>query len=137
GALILVLNYIKGNVMEYFQTISPISRIFFHFGLWSWIMNVLIQMAALIPEVAIYSFTIRPFVIGFIHLTMLGYVSGLILALLANFGVFPVQTKNLFFGALIFIAGFVLSELTLFGQGVFYWFELGQIPFYYSLLFGF
>src|SRR5690606_4539937 len=75
------------------------------------------------------------FMIGFIHLTMLGFISGLLFALFWKAGAW---TKNglIVAGTVSFIVGFVLTEMMLFVQGLFYWLNWGLVPFHYETLFG-
>lgn len=104
--------------------------------LFSFIAKVFIQATVVVPEVARMAYTIRHFVIGFIHLIMLGALSLFFLAYM------DCETK--LFGRLqryraglgLFVAGFVLSEGLLFGQGLLFWARMGFLPYYYWLLFG-
>lgn len=134
-ALMLFFRLIRDSIGEYFLQASPMVRAIYRFGLISWILKVIIQSAVLVPSVAVVSFTIRSFMIGFIHLTMLGFVSGFLFALLFGSGALA-ENRLAFAGMMAFIAGFALTELLLFVQGLFYWFQWGQVPAYYESLFG-
>ena len=105
-----------------------------YFGILSVIAKALIQLALIFPEVASISYTIRMFVIGFIHLLLLGSAT---FALGANALKNNILPNGLWskWGWLTLIVGFLLSELLLFGQGSLIWAKLGFIPHYHLLLF--
>lgn len=94
------------------------------------------QTVVILPEAAVVSFTLRPLMMGFIHLTMLGFISGLLFALIFGSGRKAQDDIWVYSGRLLFIAGFALTELLLFTQGLFYWFQWGQFPAFYELMFG-
>lgn len=136
GAMLIYLRLIKGTAKKFFQNLSPSVRAFYRFGLISWVAKVSIQTIVLLPAAAAVSLVLRPFMIGFIHLILLGFVSGLLFALIFSANK-PVESDLwMHWGRLAFVAGFVLTELLLFTQGLFYWFQWGQLPAYYELLFG-
>src|SRR5690554_229934 len=135
-AMLLYLRLIKDADQKFFQNLSPSVRAFYRFGLISWVAKVSIQAIVLLPAAAAVSLVLRPFMIGFIHLILLGFVSGLLFALIFSANK-PVESDLwMHWGRLAFVAGFVLTELLLFTQGLFYWFQWGQLPAYYELLFG-
>jgi len=104
-------------------------------GVLSLALKVIVQSAVAIPFVAKVSYTIRNFVIGFIHLTMLGGFSLTIIALLLYNKYLPLTklSKN---GYRLLILGFTLSEALLFLQGIFLWAGEGFLPNYHELIFG-
>ncbi|MDN4165013.1 hypothetical protein QWY31_05835 [Cytophagales bacterium LB-30] len=99
----------------------------------SFLAKVLVQSMVIIPQVAVISYTIRQFVIGFIHLTMLGSISLFVLAMLWK----ELSGKVNNTGVYLLLAGFLGSELLLFGQGLLLWMGLGFVPYYYELIFAF
>ena len=136
GAMIVYLKLIKDTDQKFLRKLSPSVRAFYRFGLISWIAKVSIQTVVLLPAAAAVSLVLRPFMIGFIHLILLGFVSGLLFALIFSTNKIVSVDYWMHWGKLAFIAGFVLTELLLFVQGLFYWFQWGQLPAYYELLFG-
>jgi mono/diheme cytochrome c family protein len=86
-----------------------------------------------IPAVAHISITIRLFVIGFIHLVMLGTVTLGIGAVIVRKGWLPADSlsKN---GWTLLIWAFTLTEILLFGQGLLLWVESGYIPHYHLIV---
>ncbi|HSI76077.1 MAG TPA: hypothetical protein VK957_09280 [Lunatimonas sp.] len=136
AALVFFLKLKKENSPYTSQNVSLVSKTFFGFGLLSWMFKIIVQSVVLVPSVAVVSFTIRSLMIGFIHLTMLGFVSGLLFALIFGIGNMAERVVIIQAGKYLFIIGFVLSEFILFVQGLFYWFQWGQIPAFHELIFG-
>ena len=93
-------------------------------------IKIIIQSAVAIPFIATISYTVRNFVIGFIHLLMLGSISLFIIAFFEMW----FERYKMHFGLKIFIVGLVISELLLFLQGFMLWATLGFIPFYNEIL---
>lgn len=135
-ALLLFFRLIIESNAHPLRNESSIVKGFYGFGLLSWIFKVIIQTAVLVPAVAVISFTIRSFMIGFIHLTMLGFVSGLLFALIFGMGATSKGNQIMHAGKNVFIVGFVFTELLLFVQGLCYWLQWGQVPVFYELIFG-
>lgn len=98
--------------------------------------KIAMQAAVAIPAVATIGFTIRNYVIGFIHLNTLGAISSLLFAHALMRGWFDERRIVVRIGLTLFIAGFAGSELLLFGQGTMFWAGLGLLPGYYWMLFG-
>lgn len=98
----------------------------------SFVVKILIQTMVVIPYFATISYTIRNFVIGFIHLLMLGCIS---LFLIALFHHFIQLNTRLSTGMKIFVAAVVLSELLIFYQGMLLWVRMGFMDSYYVLIF--
>lgn len=136
AALVFFFKLIRGIYSYFFHNVSLVSKTFYGFGLLSWMIKIIVQSFVLVPSVALVSFTIRSFMIGFIHLTMLGFVSGLLFALIFGIGAVTEKVMIIQAGKYLFIVGFVLSEFLLFVQGLFYWLEWGQVPAFYELIFG-
>ncbi len=107
----------------------------FRLGIASLALKVMVQAAVAIPFVAKVSYVIRNFVIGFIHLTMLGAFSLTLIALLLHQGWLP-STKMAAKGYWLLILGFALTEAILFSQGVLLWASKGFIPHYHEIIFG-
>lgn len=104
-------------------------------GLLSLALKVILQGAVALPFIAKVSYIIRNFVIGFIHLTMLGAFSLSIIALLLHRGFLP-KVAMASVGYRLLALGFILSEVILFIQGILLWAERGFMPYYHSIIFG-
>src|SRR5690606_19091181 len=84
------------------------------------ILKILLQILAVFPEFSAQAYQNRNFVIGFIHLLMLGFVSGSLFAFLAQNTLKPAAGIKL--GLYLFILGFVTTESLLGIQGFLFYF---------------
>lgn len=105
-----------------------------YLGMMSLIAKALAMALLAIPSVAHISITIRLFVIGFIHLVMLGTVSLGIGAVMVRKGWLPIDKLSKK-GWTLLIWAFVPTETLLFGQGLLLWIEAGYLPQYHLILF--
>ena len=96
--------------------------------------KVLIHLAVALPVVAVMSYTIKNYVIGFIHLVVIGSVTLSVGGILLQQGLIPTGGRSSV-GWLMLACTFGLTEALLFGQGTLLWAEAGFIPSYHLLLF--
>ena len=94
------------------------------------VLKTLIQTAVVIPAMAEISYSIRNFVIGFIHLLMLGGLSLFAFGMTAEIFCRPLSPT----GTKVFVLGVVTTELLLFGQGVMQWQGWGFMNYYYGMI---
>ncbi len=106
-------------------------RIIIGVALVSMALKVLVQASVAIPPVAVMAFTIRHYVMGFIHLNTLGTMTMLLLAYALLHDWLDVRRWATRMGLAFTVAGIIVSELLLFGQGTFFWAALGLIPGHY------
>lgn len=132
---VLFIQVVKPQLNEFFSNLSPLIKTVYGFALFSLALKIIIQLVVLIPELAQVSHEIRNFVIGYIHLTMLGIITGFLFgfAFRNNF----LNPKNGFqkWGMILFLLGFVATEILLFLQGIWLFLNKGSIPDYYLNLF--
>ncbi len=95
-------------------------------------VKIVIQALVAVPYLATISYTVKNFVIGFIHLLMLGVMTSFLLGMYYQH---QGHERTYSAGLYVFIAGFVGSEILLFGQGVLLWARMGFVPGYYGALF--
>jgi hypothetical protein len=99
-------------------------------------LKVVIQAGVAIPEVAVMAFTVRNFVVGFIHLNTLAAISMMLFAMALLRGWFTSTARVPRIGLSLFTAGMVLMEFVLFGQGFMFWMGWGMFPGYYWIILG-
>jgi hypothetical protein len=132
AAIIFIRLIWKENILEHFRFWEGV---LLKTAFVCFVSKVFIQSVIVIPYIAKIGYTIRNYVIGFLHLMLLGIFTSFILA-------FAFENKSLRLGKLskwgiaIFLLGFVLSEGVLFLQGTLFWGAKGFLPFYYEGLFG-
>ncbi|KQO17291.1 hypothetical protein [Paenibacillus sp. Leaf72] len=88
-----------------------------------------LELGLIVPQLAEAIYQSRSIVIGYLHLTLLGFVSCLCLALFLQQGWLNGRGRIAYIGYMSFIAGFMLNELTLFLQGLFDWTGHGALVF--------
>ncbi|MBX2977706.1 MAG: hypothetical protein KF905_00295 [Flavobacteriales bacterium] len=94
-------------------------------------MKVLVQAAVAAPSMAVMAFTLRSYVMGFIHLNTLAIMTTLLLVYALLQGWLPVRNLAAKAGVALLTGGIILSELLLFTQGTFFWMGWGLIQGHY------
>ncbi|MEZ5055634.1 MAG: hypothetical protein R2879_01220 [Saprospiraceae bacterium] len=122
---------LKSNILTY----AALEKKLMVFGLICFIFKILAQSVLIIPAFATIAYTIRNFVIGFLHLLLLGMVTTFLLFFALNI-LKTVNRKLLKAGSILLFSGIISTELLLFFQGAMFWQAKGFLPFYYELIFG-
>ena len=128
AALIILLRIVYKIMIPFRKVITNEIYVLLAIALLSLIIKIVIQAMVVIPSIAIISYTIRNFIVGFIHLLMLGCISLKFIALSHHFMQLNTRLSK---GMKIFVAGVVLSEILLFVQGLMIWFKLGFMQYYH------
>ena len=132
-ALIVFLNLIKPYQLFLLKNNSKLTIYMYAFAIFCLVLKIGIQLLSLIPEVSEVIYQHRNLVIGFIHLLMLGVITGFLFAFILQ-NKWVTFNTSLNFGIYIFIFGFVLTELILIIQGGMFYFGAGVLPHYYLYL---
>jgi hypothetical protein len=101
-------------------------------GLVCFVLKILMQSVVVIPYVATISYTIRNYVIGFMHLILLGMITTIVLSKAMQFNLINSGSKWLSPGLWLLVVGLIGSELLLFLQGTLLWAAMGFMPYYYE-----
>lgn len=117
------------------KLINPFIKFVLLLSLISFCVKIILQVASAFPLIADLAYKIRNFIIGYLHLTLIGFISLFILAFFHLIGLLDLSNNKSKTGLSIFLVGFFLSEILIFLQGYFFWTLLGEIPYYYHLLF--
>jgi hypothetical protein len=133
-ALYYFIILVKPKLKLMLKKQAAITKYMFVFALVCFVLKIILQSASLIPEVSNLASQHRNFVIGFIHLTMLGVISGFLFAFLLQNTLIK-HSKTLTFGMYAFILGFILTELILLIQGSFFYLGAEFLTNYYLILF--
>lgn len=134
-AVLYLLRIIQPKWVTCWHTASRLRRILLAFVSVSFILKILLQSGALLPSLAASLVLHTNFVIGFIHLTMLGLVSGFILLFFLEFQNFYGDSGLLQIGIYLFILGVFSTEVILFVQGLFFYLDMNMLPNYHLILF--
>jgi len=133
-AVVALLKSFYSNWKQITQSLSVYQNLLFKLLIIVFITRTLFQFALVIPEMAEMAVLLRLFIIGFIHLNMLGFFT-------AYLWLEYLSTKEnrenplLLTSVVLTIVGFILTELIMFLQGFYYWQELGKFPYFHEGLF--
>lgn len=136
GAFIYFYKMLKPEIKHFTNSLDKTAKIVYGLALCSLFLKVGIQLLTIIPNLAEVSHQIRNFVIGFIHLTMLGIITGFLFGILLQNKFFPVTSFVLKIGLVSFAFGYITTEVVLFLQGIYFYFGYGLIQSYYEIIFG-
>lgn len=128
------IDCIRPSLQAFWSPLHSLQKTVYCFAIFSLFLKISIQMVTIIPEMAQISHQIRNFVIGFIHLTMLGVISSFLFAFALQSPYFLSSSKKIFWGIVLFFTGFIATEFLLFMQGLYLFYGLGNMPFYYQNL---
>ncbi|WP_242202944.1 hypothetical protein [Aestuariivivens insulae] len=134
--LIMFLRLIKFKLTLVLQHKNKLLLYLYSFAIFCFVLKMGLQLASVFPEFSQTVYQHRNFVIGFIHLIMLGIVSGFLLAFILKSGWLQ-NSKVLNVGVACFLFGFVLTEALLLLQGYRFFIREGLFSYYYTLLFAF
>lgn len=134
SALVFV-QLISPQFFTFFNLLSPLEKTVYRFALLSLALKIIIQLIVLVPELAQVSHEIRNFVIGYIHLTMLGIITGFLFGFTFQNGFINSGNALQKWGTILFLLGFLATEILLFLQGTWLFLKSEAFPNYYQNLF--
>ena len=106
----------------------------FVFALISFSIKIILQFASAFPMVADLAYTVRSFTIGYLHIVFLGFVTVFLVGWFAQLQLIHLGRRIITISLLLFLSGFVLSELLIFLQPIFAMQGIA-LPYYYEMLF--
>ncbi|WP_179339253.1 hypothetical protein [Winogradskyella ludwigii] len=128
------IQLIKPKLEVLMTNAHKLMRPMFMFALVCFVLKVLFQSLSIFPAFSEVVYEHRNFVIGFIHLLMLGVISGFLFAFILKSDLVT-NSKSLTIGIYSFVLGFLLTEILLLIQGIMFFYGIGMLPNYYLLLF--
>jgi len=97
---------------------SSISKILLKFAFVAYSLKIIIQIASAFPFIVEKSLALKPFfIIGYLHLFTLAFMSVLLLLILNKLQLITFKTYTSKFGILTFLVGILVTETILFLQG--------------------
>ncbi|HKJ06056.1 MAG TPA: hypothetical protein VJ970_01175, partial [Flavobacteriaceae bacterium] len=139
GALAQLLSFfyllliIKNTVCKI--SFSTIEKWLLYFAIASYALKISMQVASAFPYFVEKAVALKPFfIIGYLHLFTLGFMSALLILLLVLLKKFKEQLLTFKSGVLLFLIGVLVSELLLFGNGFSIMFAIGILPNYQFFL---
>lgn len=134
-AAILFVKQLQPQFSSFYASLSKIERTIYLFTLFSLGLKIVIQLVVLIPEMAHISHQIRNFVVGYIHLTMLGIITGFLFGLVLQNNFISAENTVVKWGIGFFLLGYAATEILLFLQGTYLLINQETLPDYYLNVF--
>jgi hypothetical protein len=123
--------------ISWFKTgLNATAKSIYSLAICSLFLKVIVQLRLLFPDIASSSHQIRGLVIGFIHLTTLGIITGFLFGILFQNNLLSGKSSLVQSGVQCFIFGYVFTEIILFLQGGLFYFSKGLLPGYHEAIFG-
>ncbi|WP_405332931.1 hypothetical protein [Psychroserpens sp.] len=135
-ALFYFFKLLSIQFTEFKKTISKLITYCLWLAMFCLIIKSMVQLASILPAFAEGLYRHRNFVIGFIHLLMLGVLSGFLFSFILREHLSN-PSKLLAYGLYSFFIGFTITEILLLFQGIRFYFGMHLFPNYYELLFVF
>ena len=142
GVLLQLISFLyfykmlQPQISQFKANINSISKLTYVFALSALFLKITLQFVVLAPNLTEVSHQIRNWVIGFIHLTTLGIITGFLFGILLQNNLLPRKAYLLKIGVKCFFFGYVITEILLFLQGIFYFLDKGLLFGYYEAIFG-
>lgn len=136
GAFIYFYKMLKSQINSLRAVLDPAAKLVYSMALCSLVLKIGIQLLVLLPYVGEVSHQIRSFVIGFIHLTTLGIITGFLFGILIQNKLLSGSCFMIRSGIKCFVFGYLITEIILFLQGVFFYLGKGTLAGYYEIIFG-
>lgn len=133
-ALFYFIRIIKAPFQHNLKHQSLLLKTLYLFSLICFITKIVLQTVSIVPMFSTAVYEHHNFVIGFIHLTMLGVVSGFLFAFLFQTKILQLNSLSKL-GVYLFLLGIISTESILFTQGALWYLQLGMLPNYFIFLF--
>ena len=97
---------------------SPLSKLLLKFGLLAYSLKIIIQIASAFPIIVKKSLALKPFfIIGYLHLFTLGFMSVILFLILSKLKMIAFKSRVSKLGIITFLMGIFVTESLLFSQG--------------------
>ncbi|WP_289666127.1 hypothetical protein [Flavobacterium panacagri] len=131
-AFIYFYKLLKPQINHFKNSLDKNTKEVYSLALYSLFLKAGIQLLTIFPNLTEVSHQIRYFVIGFIHLTTLGIITGFLFGILLQNKMLSANSLILKTGIKCFILGYIATEVLLFLQGWLFFFGKGTMVYYYQ-----
>jgi len=128
GVLIILMAFYKIRV-PLKNNLTKLTMFSLQFTFSLLMLKSTMELGLMVPSLADLVYDTRSVIIGYLHLTLLGFISMFILTQYQMVHILNISRMHTI-GLSIFIAGFLLNELLLFLQGLIEWVFHSEIPYY-------
>ncbi|MBX2931912.1 MAG: hypothetical protein KF781_08215 [Chitinophagaceae bacterium] len=135
-ALCYFLKLINNIPKKFITSLHKWVLFLFYCSLLCFSIKNILQFFGAFPSVASYAYKVHNFIIGYLHIIFIGFLSFFVIAYL-------IKEKELYLskmckaGLFLFIAGFIFSEIILFAQGAYVLLNQNVFPLYAEAIFYF
>lgn len=123
------------GIQTYFFNNTKLEKKMYQLAFFSLLLKIGLQGILLYPEVSKTIHHIKSFIIGYIHLMMLGIITFFIFVFLSKSHFLQPKVRLEKWGLVFVMIGFCTTEIILLFQGICQFIEYGTLPFYHYLLF--
>ncbi|RNI24131.1 hypothetical protein [Rufibacter latericius] len=134
-ALALLLQMLWPARAQLLRLFGRWDRALFSLAAFAFVLKTGMQLLTAFPYLAALAFQVRFFIIGYLHLVLIGFVSLFLFAFFFRLGWLSFRGRMGRWGMGFFLAAFAGTEVLLFLQGAFLWLRLGALPYFYELMF--
>lgn len=126
---------LQDQISSFKKQLNSTTQLVYGLAVCSLFLKIGIQLLTIFPNIGVVTHQIRNWVIGFIHLTTLGIITGFILGILLQNKMLCARCSAVKNGVKCFVLGYILTEILLFLQGI-YLYSTGQtiIMYYQNIL---
>jgi hypothetical protein len=136
AGIFILLSAFRSSLIGNLPKLSRLHKVIYSFVITGLAAKIFMQTFLLLPQLITAAFEIRNLFIGFIHLLMLGVVSGLLLSFLIDRFKLDTESIRLLLPIGLFVFGVLTTELMIFLQGFTYLIKSPAIPAYSEVLSG-
>ena len=112
-----------------------ISKLLLKFALFAYVLKIISQILSAFPFIVEKSLALKPFfIIGYLHLFTLGFMSVLLILIAEQFGKFSFRKTTSKIGIALFLTSIFITEMLLFLQGFLFLFQFNAIKNYSLIL---
>lgn len=128
-SVIIILFALRKRFIVYKDEFSPLTNVTITISFLLLFMKSTLELGLISPTLAALIYDTRSVIIGYLHLTLLGFIS---IFILAQFMMLKILSTNMraIVSFTIFFIGFFIMEILLFLEGLTSWLGHSTIPFY-------
>lgn len=128
AALSILWQFLKSEKKRIKTILIPPAYRILQLAFLAFVIKVTLQLASAFPALADLAFEYKDLIIGYLHIVFIGFISFFLVAWLLQEKILFIRKKIAIQGMWIFLAGFILSELLIFGKPVVLMMHFSLIP---------
>ncbi|WP_162052933.1 hypothetical protein [Pontibacter pamirensis] len=126
-ALYLLLKLLWQVRQQVMALLKPWVQLLVGLAMFFFVVKLALQAVSALPALADLAYRVRYFIIGYLHLSLIGFVSLFLLGTMLQLGIYRLGKYGKF-GLVLLLLGFFSTELLMFLQGTLLWLRLPFIP---------